>query len=316
MKYENMSLLEFFYYCNNSYISESEMYLYLKQITSNFDLTAFELLRKELNLYCCNIKFRIPEVIGSELIDGKPYVLNSYKHEITLYDFYIDKIQQPLIEHIEKKENATKEQKEVLFINLQKLKNDFVDKLDVKGKIKKIESYVPELNLNLLEKNKGIVKFSDLINEKYKGINVITPKPKSKNTKLSKQPLTFYQLFKNPFNKDLELFKKKLIDSNLIDNNYHWRTVDNNGKKIPIQDIGKFYNWLYSETTVFDKTPDKTAHCICFCTKFGIIPYEGKKNKPTIGRTATAKLIRETTFDSELELKYKTHFKTWINKEK
>lgn len=146
--------------------------------------------------------------------------------------------------------------------------------------------------------------------------NIIKDKQPNQTGTPPKQPLTFARLFKHPYNLDTEKLKKKLKEINLIDDNYQWRTVDNNGKKTPSKDIGKFYDWLYTETTVLDKTPDKTAHCICFCAEFGIIAYEGTENKPKTGRTVTAKLIRESTFDIELENKYNTHFKTWINKEK
>jgi len=162
-----------------------------------------------------------------------------------------------------------------------------------------------------------LFKFSEIAEREYKRvIESTSTKTENKEQQPPKQSITFYQLFKNPYNKDLETFKKNLKDINLIDKNNQWRTVDNNGKKTPTKDIGKFYKWLYNETTVFDKTSDMTAHCICFCAEFGIIAYEETKNKPMTGRKVTAKLIREADNYSEFKEKYDTTFKTWINKEK
>lgn len=62
-----------------------------------------------------------------------------------------------------------------------------------------------------------------------------------KKTKVKPQ-LTFSQLFKNPYNQDLDGFKSKLNECNLTDSNNTWRSIDVNGKKILNGDIGKFYN--------------------------------------------------------------------------
>jgi len=198
----------------------------------------------------------------------------------------------------------------------------FADSLTLRERIDILKSKLPTADFEYTKSYEcnltNLIILSDIIENEYsKILNEIEKssivKPPKSNTK---QTLTFYQLFKTPYNKKLDQFKINLKNSNLIDDEFKWREVDNNGNRVPIQDIGKFYNWLYSETTVFDKTADKTAHCICFCGEFGIFPYEGKENKPGVGRTVTAKLIRETTFDNELELKYINHFKAWINKEK
>jgi hypothetical protein len=152
-----------------------------------------------------------------------------------------------------------------------------------------------------------------------KAIELLTRKLQEQNdsikNKLPKEIPTFNSLFKYPHNQDLVQFKKKLQECKLIDDSYQWREVDNNGKKTPSKDIGMFYNWLYSETTVFNKTADKTNECICFCKEFGILAYK-EGEKPTLGRIATIKLITGAECDNESRTKYNTYFKTWLNKEK
>lgn len=469
MKYEESSLLEFLYSCNNSFVSETEMYIYLKNITGNFDLTAFDLIRKELNLFCCNIKI-IPPVIEEGVL------VHSFKNETSLYEFFCEKLLQPFKEQIETLENVTKEQKETFLkhkdIELEMIKIDFVEKLGIKGKIQMIQDFVPEFDMNLFDKNSGIIKFSDIAETEYKRVTESTPNeiettlkginrpnnrvmetnyiiptylcefisflervrafvveentavephldsydyfekkqlfretinqmflkglvsdilrvkkllevaktknnnfinrkhplraynengivlnqnevfnniaienikeidslinhinnliadtdkqpdttlptkqpnPKVNNTHV--QPLNFAGLFKYPYNQNMEQFIKILKECNLIDDNSQWRTVDNNGDRTRKNDIGKFYNWLYSETTVFSKTTDKTNECICFCNNYGIIAYK-EGEKPKTGRMVAIESITKAKYNSENSKYYDIHFKTWLNKEK
>jgi hypothetical protein len=303
MKYNEIELYKFFVsltYDEHFGISETEMYSYLKYKTDNFDLETFNIFRKELNFLSCSIKFIPPQQISNE----------DTNVEITLLEFHEKFIITPAYEEVEKNENTIEYIKK-----LGKYVDLFINEYDARMKIQEIQSYFKDYDFGLIERYKNIIMFSDLVFSHYD--RLFTPIQATLNTppKQLKQPLTFSGLFKKPHNQDLELFKKKLQECNLIDSNYQWREVDNNGKKTPKNDIGKFFNWLYAETTVFSKTTDPTNESICFCKEFGVTAYK-EGEKPSTGRIVTVESITKAGYDKESGIKYNTHFKTWINKEK
>lgn len=306
MEYGNVSFDEFLNNCYKGKIkSKIEMYNFTKIKSNDFERLALEYLIFDIRNYIYKIFIYIrreDEYIGGYFGTGQIKLPTTYDY-FTLIDvpkmlelkFTPEQINE--LTSLKFEDYLTlKDRVEILKSKLTNADFDYI----------KCESNLPNL---LIMSNIVECKYKKIIETSFTGTTIKTPTQ-------PKQRIAFARLFKHPHNQDLEQFKKKLKDIDLIDNNYQWRAVDNNGKRLPIKDIGKFYDWLYSDTTVFDKTADKTTHCICFCGEFGIIAYEGTENKPKTGRTVTAKLIRESTFDSELKNKYNTHFKTWINKEK
>ncbi|MEI8204640.1 MAG: hypothetical protein WCH34_16600 [Bacteroidota bacterium] len=127
-----------------------------------------------------------------------------------------------------------------------------------------------------------------------------------------KTPLTFSGLFKHPYNQDLEKFKTILKSLNLIDENCSWREVDQHNNKVNKSDIGKFFNLLYNETTVFQKT-DKRNDAICFCKEFGITAYK-ENEKPNTGRLVTVEQIVKSEYSKDEQTHYLAIIKRWIDK--
>lgn len=292
---------------DNVQFGEIDTYNHIRKTTNNFEIKCIQLLYVDLLWFIQDICMTFENEIYPLQLLSEISIMHPY--DIRKYGVHNGEKLKETINYGDWKEQNIKENKISTYIELAFELKWNNPGLELEYDINQVREYVNMFNDILKRLNIDIEEM--MKDEDWK------LKLERKNKRLEpKQPLNFYLLFKDPYNKDLEHFKKILKGCNLIDDNFQWRTVDNNGKKVPIRDIGKFYIWLYSETNVFDKTEDMTAHCICFCAEFGIIAYEGTENKPETGRIVTAKLIRESKFDTDLEEKYKYHFKTWINKEK
>lgn len=154
---EQMSLLAFLNNCKNDTVSQSEMYIFIKQHTNNFDKTAFEYLRNDLNLSVCNIKFNIYIETKNLNIDNlfefetpngsiycyeSPRTISSYIKEVfPEIDYFL---------------NASTPRQKIQFV---------INDIEEKG-----------LNREIFEDDYlGFLKFSDMVETEYKRVTESTP---------------------------------------------------------------------------------------------------------------------------------------------
>jgi hypothetical protein len=154
---EQMPLLAFLNKCKNDTVSQSEMYIFIKQHTNNFDKTAFEYLRNDLNLSVCNIKFNIYIETKNLNIDNlfefetpngsiycyeSPRTISSYIKEVfPEIDYFL---------------NASTPRQKIQFV---------INDIEEKG-----------LNREIFEDDYlGFLKFSDMVETEYKRVTESTP---------------------------------------------------------------------------------------------------------------------------------------------
>lgn len=281
MKYENYSIRDFINESNNTYISEIEMYLYLKQITNNFDRDIFEKFNKDFNFICGSIiQFTVP-IKEINVFTGEEETIYSYRNDMTFNEFYLKYIFNELnnqVDNIQFDKDVIDDSKEKYkhFQRIKNLKlfNMFIYELPIDGKIDIIEKTPDfEFNFNFLrDKNNGIIRLSKFVETEYQKIMKTKPEIQNDSTRKSKEPLTFSGLFKDDYIPRKPLFYSRLETNGLIDTNHIWRETENKNEP------AKVYFWLLDKGVLKHNTP--TPALICFCKEFGITAYNDNESTP------------------------------------
>jgi len=238
MKYENYSTIDFIDECINEYVSDYDMYMYLKHITNSFDKDLFEKFYEDFNFICgSKVKFIVPVKRKSEYFEGETTVY-SYENEMTLNMFYMKENHEKLIEKINNQQydnsinidDITQYKKKQIDL-LNTFTYLFISQLDLNGKIDLIEK-TEGFDLDFKSTRKkysGLIRFSELVEKEHEKIK--------KNTSIPEPP---------PNNEETQFDVNTL---SILHGKY-------NGKLWHEVDINEFYN-------NFKKTPAKTLKIKC-----------------------------------------------------
>ena len=237
MKYENYSIIDFIDECINTYVSDYDMYMYLKHITNSFEKDHTISFIRILILYVsAKVKFIVPVKRKSEYFEGETTVYSD-ENKMSLNYFYLKIIYVLLdkIDNIDFDSNIDLNGRNT-YINLKKLNlleisEMFIYQLDLKGKIdilEKTEGF--DLNFDSLRKKfDDLIRFSELVEKEHEKIK--------KNTSIPEPP---------PNNEETQFDVNTL---SILHGKY-------NGKLWHEIDINEFYN-------NFKKTPAKTLKIKC-----------------------------------------------------
>ncbi len=290
LNYNEIGLYEFFVrltYDEHFSISESEMYLYIKHKTDNFDLETFELFRKELNFLSGGIKF-VPPL----------QITNDNNVELTILEFHHKFIITPRLEEIYKNENPIENIKK-----LDKYVDLFTNEFDAKMKIQEIQRYYTEYDFGLIVRYRKIIRFSDLIFSIYEKLfDSQAKQPESTVTPTPKQQLTFAGLFKPEYIDRLTVLFERLKLNGYTDENNDWII------KTDTNEPAKLFHYL-KDNDVF--ITSKFAPSIkCFYKEFGCEVVEKINGNPR----ATTRVNAQAAKNSVNESAFNNFVLSWIDK--
>lgn len=294
MNFETITTKEFYDICLNEEVSQLDMLNFVKRVT-NKEKERFAYLFQDLESCYNDIRVYVPRTIKLEKDDiYLPFIMYKYNVDLSEFAVFI------LSEFDCSTDILAIKTREKIF-KLTRNITDIGDRL----------SAIYNLSLVALDCYWfNIVFLNDIAKKEYN--KLIEPPQTPPPPREEKTPLTFSGLFKHPYNQDLEKFKTILKSLNLIDENCSWREVDLHNNKVNKSDIGKFFNLLYNETTVFQKT-DKRNDAICFCKEFGITAYK-ENEKPNTGRLVTVEQIVKSEYSKDEQTSYLAIIKRWIDK--